>query len=60
MSWVAAMSADERNRLLGRVRQLIDSGETPSELPIHAVIGLAQRAARPARPRGGAPARGYP
>jgi len=45
MSWVAALPEHDRERLLGRARELIEAGETPAELPIHAVIGLAKLAA---------------
>jgi len=41
MSWVAAMSEEERTETLGQVGELIGAGETPAELPIHVVIGLA-------------------
>jgi SAM-dependent methyltransferase len=44
MSWVAAMPDARRNELLTRVGALLDAGESPSELPIHFVVGLAQRA----------------
>jgi ubiquinone/menaquinone biosynthesis C-methylase UbiE len=41
MSWIAAMSADERSAWLARVRTLIGEGETPPEMPTHVVIGLS-------------------
>ena len=41
MSWVAAMSDDERVETLERVRRLVEAGETPAELPVQVVIGLA-------------------
>jgi SAM-dependent methyltransferase len=41
ISWIAAMPVDEREEILGRIRALVVSGETPDELPIHVVIGLA-------------------
>jgi SAM-dependent methyltransferase len=41
MSWVAAMSDDERIETLERVRRLVEGGETPAELPVQVVIGLA-------------------
>ena len=41
MSWVAAMSDDERVETLERVSRLVEAGETPAELPVQVVIGLA-------------------
>ncbi len=41
ISWVAAMPAGERARLLASVAELILAGETPAELPVHVSIGLA-------------------
>jgi SAM-dependent methyltransferase len=40
MSWIAAMPEDERAAMIGRMQALVSCGETPSELPIHVVIGL--------------------
>ena len=45
MSWVAAMPVEERTAHLDRARTLMADGETPSELPVQYVIGLAQLAA---------------
>jgi SAM-dependent methyltransferase len=42
MSWIAALPDDERAATLQRMRALVESGETPDELPIHVVIGLAE------------------
>lgn len=42
MSWVAALPERERERVISKAAALIDSGETPPELPVHAVIGLAE------------------
>jgi SAM-dependent methyltransferase len=42
MSWIAAMSDDERAATLERMRELIQSGETPEVLPIHVGIGLTE------------------
>jgi SAM-dependent methyltransferase len=39
-SWVAAMSHDERAELLERIRSIVNAGDTPSELPVRATIGL--------------------
>jgi SAM-dependent methyltransferase len=41
MSWIAGMPEDRRREAVGRMRDLIDAGETPPELPIHFMIGLA-------------------
>jgi len=41
-SWVAAMSERERAELLARARELIANGDTPEELPVHFVVGLAR------------------
>jgi SAM-dependent methyltransferase len=41
MSWIAAMTDDERREHLVRVRELIDAGDTPAELPVHFVLALA-------------------
>lgn len=42
MSWVAALPERERERVISKAAALIDSGGTPPELPVHAVIGLAE------------------
>jgi SAM-dependent methyltransferase len=44
ISWIAAMSDDERADTLVRMRALVESGDTPDELPMHVVIGLARLA----------------
>jgi SAM-dependent methyltransferase len=41
MSWIAAMPEDERAAMIEQMRELVSSGETPAQLPIHVVIGLA-------------------
>ena len=41
MSWVASLGADQRAETLEKVGKIISAGETPSELPIHVVIGLS-------------------
>lgn len=41
MSWVAAMPAQQRADALKRIDEVVAAGETPAELPIHVVIGLA-------------------
>jgi SAM-dependent methyltransferase len=40
VSWIAAMPDQERAETLGRLRALVFEGETPSELPIHVIVGL--------------------
>jgi ubiquinone/menaquinone biosynthesis C-methylase UbiE len=40
MSWVAALPYDRREAWLAQVAELVDAGETPSELSVHVVIGL--------------------
>jgi hypothetical protein len=32
MSWIAGMPEDQRREVVGRIRDLIDAGETPPEL----------------------------
>jgi len=44
MSWVAAMPEDERASVLVKVSELVHAGQTPPEMPVHVVIGLAQLA----------------
>jgi len=41
MSWVAALSDAERSQMLGRVKDLIESGHTPSRMPVHLMIGMS-------------------
>jgi SAM-dependent methyltransferase len=40
MSWVAGMAEEQRSAFLSRARDLIATGTTPHEFPIHVVIGL--------------------
>jgi SAM-dependent methyltransferase len=40
MSFVAALAEEERNAWLAQVTELVEGGETPTELPVHVVIGL--------------------
>ncbi len=44
MSWMAAMPEDERAAIIARVAGLIADGFTPSELPVHVVVGLTSLA----------------
>lgn len=41
MSWVAALPADRRDGTIAQMRTLVETGETPAELPVHVVLGLA-------------------
>ncbi len=41
MSWVAALPDDRRAETLARVHEIVMSGDTPPELGLHVVIGLA-------------------
>jgi SAM-dependent methyltransferase len=43
MSWVAAMPEEQRAAMLAEAAELIEAGETPAELGVHVVIGLASR-----------------
>jgi SAM-dependent methyltransferase len=40
MSWVAALPEQRRQEMLAEIGALISAGETPAEVPVHAVIGL--------------------
>jgi len=40
MSWIAGMPEGERTDTVARMRDLVRSGETPEQLPLHVVIGL--------------------
>jgi ubiquinone/menaquinone biosynthesis C-methylase UbiE len=43
-SWIATMAVEERERTLAQIRELIEAGETPPELPVNFYIGMARRA----------------
>jgi SAM-dependent methyltransferase len=43
MSWLAALDEGRRAELQARISELVHSGEMPSALPQHVVIGLARR-----------------
>jgi ubiquinone/menaquinone biosynthesis C-methylase UbiE len=49
MSWVAALPEQQRGELTTRVQEIISAGETPPELPVQVVIGLAERPGRAGR-----------
>jgi SAM-dependent methyltransferase len=40
ISWIAALPADDRAETLAQIGAIVDSGETPAELPLHVAIGL--------------------
>jgi SAM-dependent methyltransferase len=44
VSWIAALSEDDRAETLAQIGAIIDAGETPAELPIHVRIGLTSLA----------------
>lgn len=44
VSWVAALSENQRAETLARGAAIVGSGETPAEMPVHVVIGLTSRA----------------
>jgi SAM-dependent methyltransferase len=41
MSWVAALPDEQRAEIIGRVAEIVAAGETPAELSVHVVVGLA-------------------
>lgn len=40
ISWVAGLPEDRRAEWLAHVTALVESGETPAEMPLHVVVGL--------------------
>jgi len=42
VSWIAALGDDDRADALDRVTELVHEGETPDELPVHVMVGLAE------------------
>ena len=44
MSWVAGMPEGQRSAMLDQVATLLDARDSPSELPLHVVVGLTQLA----------------
>jgi SAM-dependent methyltransferase len=44
ISWVAALPEDRRFETLAKIDAIISAGETPGELPVHVLIGLASPA----------------
>jgi SAM-dependent methyltransferase len=43
-SWIAAMEEAEREQMLGRMREIIQAGETPELLAVNFYVGLSRRA----------------
>ena len=43
MSWIAGLADSDRADLLGRMRALVEGGETPDEFALHVEVGLAKR-----------------
>lgn len=41
ISWVAGMPEPERSETLAQIGALVNAGDTPDELPVHVVVGLA-------------------
>jgi ubiquinone/menaquinone biosynthesis C-methylase UbiE len=44
MSWMAALPDGQRASTIDRVRTLVETGETPAEMPLHVVLGLTELA----------------
>jgi SAM-dependent methyltransferase len=44
MSWMAALPDDRRDETISRIGELVASGETPAELPVHVVVGFTSLA----------------
>jgi SAM-dependent methyltransferase len=44
VSWIAAMEPAKRTEVLARAAALVESGETPEQMSVHVVIGLARLA----------------
>lgn len=40
MSWVAAMTDEERRQMLAEITTLVEAGETPAEMDIHVSVGI--------------------
>jgi ubiquinone/menaquinone biosynthesis C-methylase UbiE len=53
MSWIAALPAERRTRVLGQARELLQSGQTPERMPLHIEVGLASLTSGPGPGRGG-------
>lgn len=44
MSWIAAMSENQRDEIVARIGEIMSAGETPDELPVHVIVGLTSLA----------------
>jgi SAM-dependent methyltransferase len=44
VSWIAALEPDRRTEVLARAAALVGSGQTPEQMSVHVVIGLARLA----------------
>jgi SAM-dependent methyltransferase len=42
LSWVAALSGQQREATIARIRPLVHDGHTPDTLPVHVVLGLTE------------------
>jgi ubiquinone/menaquinone biosynthesis C-methylase UbiE len=42
LSWIAALSDEQRGATIARIRALVQSGHTPDALPVHVVLGLTE------------------
>jgi SAM-dependent methyltransferase len=42
LSWIAALSDEQREATIARIRPLVYDGDTPDRLPIHIVLGLTE------------------
>jgi SAM-dependent methyltransferase len=40
ISWIAALSDDQRAETVRKIGEIIAAGETPDELPVHVIVGL--------------------
>lgn len=40
ISWIAAMPAEQRLETLARAAEIVEAGETPTEMPVHVRVGL--------------------
>jgi SAM-dependent methyltransferase len=43
ISWIASLPDAQRAEMLAQVDAIVSAGETPAELPVHVVVGLAIR-----------------
>jgi SAM-dependent methyltransferase len=60
MSWIAAMAPDQRAAVMGRARDILESGHTPERLPLTVEIGLAALPGADGPGRGGLAPKGPP